>query len=151
MNEFLFINLQIQRIHYNVYRRGDFIQFLNGLHKPAYFPVLLSGASADFTFLRCKSSNLCMKIEFQANFVCILKLSFLPDAALGTSKLDSNEDAAARAVRKLLCGISGGCFLVTAPDPWNEGTLRIDMISGQGFLLPVYCIFFRVVRQNRVT
>ncbi|KAL1233726.1 Crooked neck-like protein [Trichinella spiralis] len=57
----------------------------------------------------------------------------------------------ARAVRKLLCGISGGCFLVTAPDPWNEGTLRIDMISGQGFLLPVYCIFFRVVRQNRVT
>ncbi|KRX16391.1 hypothetical protein T07_8778 [Trichinella nelsoni] len=52
----------------------------------------------------------------------------------------------ARAVRKFLCGISGGCFLVTAPDPWNEGTFRIDMISGQGFLLPVYCIFFRVVK-----
>ncbi|KRZ52086.1 hypothetical protein T02_11278 [Trichinella nativa] len=32
-----------------------------------------------------------------------------------------------------LCGISGGCFLVTAPDPWNKGTLRIDMTSGQEF------------------
>ncbi|KRY17501.1 hypothetical protein T12_4593 [Trichinella patagoniensis] len=189
----------MQRIHYNVYRRGDFIQFLNGLHVLAYFPVLLSGGSSDFTFLRCKSLNHCMKIEFRAKFVCVLKLSsFLPDAPLGTSKLDSNEDALsellsalihspfilwltemalnifteflfvvtvgctlfwvrflhfcdslatttfttchslrfiylARAVRKLLCGISGGCFLVTAPDPWNKGTLRIDMTSGQEF------------------
>ncbi|KRZ93595.1 hypothetical protein T08_5382 [Trichinella sp. T8] len=89
---------------------------------------------AKFTFLRCKSLNHCMKIEFRAKFVYVLKLSsFLPDAPLGTSKLDSNEDALTRAVRKLLCGISGGCFLVTAPDPWNKGTLRIDMTSGQEF------------------
>ncbi|KRZ73778.1 hypothetical protein T10_6225 [Trichinella papuae] len=28
-----------------------------------------------------------------------------------------------RAVRRSLRGISGGCFLVTTPDPWNEGIL----------------------------
>ncbi|KRZ73851.1 hypothetical protein T10_2462 [Trichinella papuae] len=61
------------RIHYNVYRRGDFIQFLNGVLKLAHFPVLLSGASADFTFLRSSYGsdhlNLRMKTEFLGNFL----------------------------------------------------------------------------------